>query len=284
MIQSLRLVDSRGDVVLAASSRELNPRAEYWVDSTPKGWYGGYEMRGTNTERIGHGSFPTARTRGSRTIEVAVKVHLESWAQANAEKRRISAALGDGEAGELYCAESGTPELMATVERTGEVLFGRVSPSTFRVSVPLTAPDSALYGPERVSFLQPVGTGVGLVYPLYAPDGVLDYGAGIVASDAVHNNGNATAWPTVLFVGDFPGGWRLTGDGKTVEWPWPTTHAAPVEVRMDGSIWIGASNVTHQASVREWMSIPPGGSLTPSLAPLQGGTGWAEVHHRDTYI
>ncbi len=283
-MQSLMLTDSRGDVVLTASSRELDPNREYWLNGEIKGWVGGYTMRGENQERAGHGSFPTTRTRSPRTLELPLRVHAESWAAANVEKRRLSALLADGESATLRVEESGVPALEAVVERTGEILPSRVSPSTFGLSVPLTAPDPVLYGDERVTFLHPMGTGIGLRYPLFSPAGVLNYGTGITSNDPVFNGGNVEAWPTYLVVGDFPGGARITVAGRTVEWPWPINRGAPLEVRMAGSVWIGGTNVTHRATVRQWSSIPPGGSVSPDFSPLQGGDGWCEVHHRDTYM
>lgn len=254
-----------------------------WIVTDVAGWSGGSGVRGEVTARIGHGDVVGRGERENRVLTLHGTVACQNSDIRDDMERALSGIAGDGDWGDLTC-DDGHAILSTRARIDGAPSISKVGTTALRFLLPLRADSPWLYGPERVTFLQPVGTGVGLVYPLYAPDGVLDYGAGIVASDAVHNDGNATAWPTVLVVGDFPGGWRLIGDSKTVEWPWPTTHASPVEVRMDGSIWIGTSNVTDQATIRQWMSIAPGGSLTPSLAPLQGGTGWAEVHHRDTYI
>ncbi|MDO5663550.1 MAG: hypothetical protein Q4G40_12705, partial [Brachybacterium sp.] len=209
------LTDSRGDVVLKASSRELDPTAEYWIDGTPTGWIGGFSMDGENVKRLGHGEFHTSRTRTGRTLEVRAKIHLSTWEEGNAVKRHLSSALGDGEAGTLTGRESGVPELSATVERTGEVLVARVSPTTFTVSIPLLAPDPCLYGETQVIFLHPIGTGVGMEYPLYGPvsdpDGepVISYGTAIESQDPIANPGNAAAWPTFLVTGDFPSGFQI---------------------------------------------------------------------------
>lgn len=284
MVQRFTLKNSRGDVVVKASSRELNPTSETWLDGTPSGWYGGYSMRGEDTENIDWGDFSTHRTPSARSLELRVHVHRATWEAANAEKRRLSAALVDGEVGELRGEESGVPALTAYVERKGEILFARQSPNSFTASIPLKAPDPRLYSDELKVFLHPVGLGRGLEYPLFAKSGVLTYGTALAERDSITNGGDATAYDSYLIVGDFPGGWRLTVGRKVIEWPWPTVLTAPVLVEMTGRIWIGDSNVTDQASVRQWAPLAPGATVTPSLTPLQGGTGWAEVRHRDTYI
>lgn len=283
MTQAL-LTDSRG-VTISATTGEaghIDPDATLLTDLS--GWYGGVGVRTHRTDRLTHGDFSPPSTRSSRTLTMGIQVQGDSALDLVEWERMVSGLFSDGARGEItVTSEAGI--LSTEVELDGEVkpvisedfLWGEAE-------IPLYAPDPHLYGPEHVTFLRAAEAGVGLVYPLHAPSGVLSYGSAIRGADPVVNAGNAEAWPAFLVVGDFPGGASITVGGRSVVWPWPITHGAPVEVRMSGSIWIGDANATSRATRREWSSIPPGGSISPEFAPLQGGTGWCEVHHHDTYI
>lgn len=284
MIQKVRLTNSRGDIALSASSRELDPSAEFWVDGTPTGWVGGFSMRGENEERLGHGSFPTKRFRSARALEVRARVALDSWDHANFVKRQLSAALGDGEAGELTVTEDGVPDLTAVVERTGEVLIARTSPTAFTVSIPLTAPNPELHGAWRESTVQPVGAGVGFEFVPFASSGVIAFGSAVSTDEWVWNEGNAPSAPVFEVTADAPGGFSVGLGTKRVTYPWPTFPDIPVVVDMAGAVTVGGVDQSHLLGERGWSTVPPRGIETPTFAFLQGGTGWAVVRHRDTYI
>lgn len=246
------------------------------------GWHGGAGVRAESTPRLQHGDFPGRGWRESRAMTIhGVSVCADSD-ERDAEERRLSGILWDGRYGELTC-DDGDAVLSTQVRLDGEPQIVKVGATGLRFQVPVRAASPFLYAPVQVSTVDAVGAGIGLRFPLFTP-GYLDFGVARGGDVAVVNRGNADAYPTVVVTGDFPGGFRLVANGATVEWPWPTSLAAPVEIRSSGSVWIGAANVTAQASIREWWSLPPGGTVTPVLSPLQGGTGWAEVHHRDTYI
>ena len=288
MIQSLRLLNSRGDAVLTASSREIDPSTEFWVDGTPKGWHGGYSMRGENMERLGHGAFPSVRTRSQRTLEVRVRTHFGSWDAANAVKRELSAALGDGEPGQLWFVETGAPELHTVVERTGEILLARVSPSTFTISIPLLAPDPSLWGEWRESTLQPIGSGVGFEFTPFSRDlgagPVITFGTAVDTREWVWNDGNADSWPFFVVTADAPGGFAVSLGDHRVTYPWPTFADIPVTVDMAGAVTVGGMDQSHLLGERNWAPIPPHSIEVPKFEFLRGGTGWAVVRHRDTYI
>lgn len=283
MIQKVLLTNSRGDIVLAASSRELDHRNEFWVDGTPTGWYGGFSMRGENEERLGHGSFPTTRTRSARTLEVKAKIKLDSWDHANYVKRQLSAALADGESGELTVEETGVPALTTVVERTGEVLTARTSPSAFTVSIPLTAPDPELYTPWRETTLQPVGAGVGLEFVPFSRGGVITFGSAVSTDEWIWNEGNAPSAPQFVITAA-SGGFAVGLDGKRVTYPHATFPDIPVTVDMAGAVYVGGVDQSHLLGERGWATVPPGGISVPTFEFLQGGTGWTKVRHRDTNI
>lgn len=279
-----RLTDSVGVVFEGETGERGNPPVGTVVLTNLSGWAGGVGVRTNRVDRIVHGEFSGGATRSGRAITLGFATMTDTEGPLVAWERAASGLFSDAGSGTLV-VESVLGTLEAAVELDGAVkpvinrdgLFGEVE-------IPLYAPDPHLYGPDRATFLRAAETGVGLVYPLYSPSGVLSYGSAIRGADPVVNAGNAEAWPVFLIVGDFPGGASITVGGRSVVWPWPITMSAPVEVRMSGSVWIGDANVTARATRREWSPIPPGGSISPEFAPLQGGTGWCEVHHRDTYI
>lgn len=253
-----------------------------WVLEGVSGWYGGVGVRGTSTDRLGHGTFEQRAFRGDRALTLQATYVAEEPDEREAIERDISGVLWDGTYGSLDVSTE--IALSADVRLDGEIGVVETGVLAITVQIPLVASDPFLYGKEQTVFLSPVGAGRGLEYPLFSKGGVLTYGTAIAERDSITNGGNATAYDDYLVVGDFPGGWRLTVNRKVIEWPWPTVLAAPVLVKMSGQIWIGDANVTDRASVRQWAPLAPGATVTPTLTPLQGGTGWAEAHHRDTYI
>lgn len=113
---------------------------------------------------------------------------------------------------------------------------------------------------------------------------VLTFGAAIDTEVTMWNNGNATSYPQIEVVGDLPGGFAVTVGSRRVTYPWPTFPDMPVLVDMSGSLSVSGQDQSHRLVERNWTGIEPGTAETPKLDPLQGGTGWAVVRHRDTYI
>lgn len=245
------------------------------------GWHGGVAVTGQFTDRIRHGQFPVKGRGGARILSLSLSRWADTDAEMEAFRRGVSAVLGDGESGTLAVDWDGMV-LSATVQRDGEVAVSHDAGFATAL-IPLRAPDPFLYGPQQTVFLHPIGTGVGLEYPLYA-DGVLSYGAAITSQDPISNPGNAPAWPHFLIVGDFPSGFRVSAGGRVVEWPVPTVPQAPVLVDMSGSIWVGSSNQTHRAGRTEWFDIPPGSTIDPVFEPIQFGSGWAEARIWPTFL
>lgn len=285
-VRTAVLADREGAPVLDLSDGRRGGESD-WIVEDVAGWYGGAGVRGEKVDRLQHGSHVARAWRDSRAMTIHGLVSCRDSDVRDREERRLSGVLWDGLFGELKC-DDGDAVLASNVRLDAAPQIVKVGTTALRFQVPLIADDPFLYAPEQVTFLHPVGTGIGLEYPLFHRDlgkgPVLTFGTGIAANDPIRNAGNAEAWPVFLVVGDFPGGFEITVNGKTITWPWPTTKARPVEVRMDGSIFEAGSNMTHRASRREWVNIPPGGVIAPEFRGLQGGEGWCEVHHRDTFI
>ena len=281
----ITLTGADGDVLLEAGTREEDPSREYWLlEDGPKGWAGGTAPRGSLTDRMGRGAFPAVRPHGARGLELKVRIHLGSYELVSMERRRLSGVLAGGELGELMVDAAGVGPLSARVQRDGDVLFARVSPTTFDVSIPLIAPDSELYGPWRVTTLRPIGAGVGLEYALFSVGGVLTFGSDVSSEDWVWNDGNTVSRPRFVVQGTAPGGFRVGIGGRFVEWPRPVFPGAPVTVDMAGSVLLGGIDQSQFLTARNWAEVGPVSVAQPVFELLQGGDAWCEVHHRDTYM
>ena len=254
-----------------------------WDMERVTGWFDTPGVRLETVDRLGHGEHTSNGRWSNRLVRITGLFHHDDCDDQQAERDRLAGLFHDGQAVEVRMVHGGLD--LANDFRLADEL--KVEPDTDTLSdfdMLLAAVDPFLYAPEQVTFLHPLGTGIGLEYPLFHRGGVLTFGTGVAADDPIRNEGNAESWPVFLVVGDFPGGFEITVSGRVITWPWPTTKARPVEVRMDGAIFEAGSNMTHRASRRDWVSIPPGGVIAPEFRALQGGEGWCEVHHRNTYI
>lgn len=266
-----------GDMVLSAVNRESD-----WVVEDLSGWFGGVGVKSDRTARLGHGDFSAPNLRTGRSMTLTL-VWVGDSVTRDYASRALSGIFGEGDVGEVTARVGDLTLTASEVTLDGEIEVAEVGTLAVRAQVPLHAADPRLYAPIQESYLRPVGAGVGLEYALFA-SGVLSYGTAIRQDVAVTNNGSVTAYPTFWVGGDLPGGFRITANGKTVEWPWPVVASAPVRVESSGSIWIGDTNVTARATIRQWMPIVSGATIAPRFHALQGGDGWCRVMHQDAYI
>lgn len=278
-----------GSLLIAASTRETDVSREYWLSGdSPTGWNGGTSQKGSLEERESEGLFFQKRHPGGRSLELRVRIHLDNVEAAEWEKVLLSAALADGELGTLTVQSYSMPPLSMGVQRNGDVLFARVNPFTFDFSIPLLAPDPRKYGPWRESTLRPIGAGVGFEFPPFSRDlgkgPVATFGTAISTDEWVWNDGTAHSWPRFTVTANAPSGFMVALGDKRVTYPWPTFPDIPVTVDMAGAVTVGGFDQSHLLGERGWASIPPQSIETPHFEFLQGGTGWATVQHRDTYM
>lgn len=260
-----------------------------------EGWYGGV---GATTPVISlagqHGAYLSPTLRGTRSLTLTL-TWVSSVDPSNLAYTRFSrfaSGLAWDKGPYRMTVTEGDAVLWTDVHLDGEIQHHPInasSESAFRVMIPLKA-DSFLYGPDRTTFLTPEGTGVGLEYDLFTntegEDPILTYGEYIDIDEYVVNLGNATAYPSFLVVGDFPGGVGISAGRGTLEYPWPLTREAPLQIDASGSAWIGATNVTSRLSQRDFseFQLRPGSGIAPAMYAIQGGSGYCEMHAWDTYI
>lgn len=284
---NLRLVDPHGVLIEASSGENGIIGQDTDLLISLDGWTGGVGVRSEKIELGTHGNFPTPTLRSGRVLTMSIQVYrdnLEAW------DREISGLFSDGGFASLEVTGGGIT-LETTVQLDGEVkTVVNLDNGWATAEIPLHASDPFLYGEDRTTFLIPSGMGVGLRYPLYGQvkdsggNAVLSYGTAVSTRDPVANAGNAPAWPVIVVVGDWSAGFDLSVGDRVISWPHPTAPQSPVEIDMRGKIRVGGMDQTQMASRRDWSSIPPRGEIYPVLTPVQAGSGWAEVHVRDTYL
>jgi hypothetical protein len=113
---------------------------------------------------------------------------------------------------------------------------------------------------------------------------VLTFGSAVDTDVLVWNDGNTDAWPVFTVHADAPGGFLLGLGDRVIEYTRPTWRDSPVRVDMTGEVLVSGFDQSQYLAAREWSSIAPGTFERPRFELLQGGTGWCEVSHRDTYI
>lgn len=147
-------------------------------------------------------------------------------------------------------------------KRSASWQASRIAPLVLRYQMVITCPDSFKYGPERsVSANLPSrGTG-GLTFPLFAPDGVLDFGTpGDPGQMTLVNPGNADAWPVFTVLGPVIGGFTLTdlSTGRRLVYSddVPAGGSVLVVDSADGSASLNGADRTGRLTTKQWFPVP----------------------------
>lgn len=282
MIDQFRLTDPLGVVVEASIN---DPRATSILSTL--GLYGGLGVRVDKQDRLTDGTVPARVARTGRSWTPGGRIIGLSDQGVVDWGLRIGGLFGgsDNDSTGLLEITQGDLQLHAEVQLDGEPKIDAARDLGYVVwEMPLYSPDPYLYGPARRLILAPVGTGVGFVFPPFAPSGVISYGTQAQPDVVLTNDGTQPAWPSFTIQADDPSGFRLIMDGRTLEYAGPVWSSTPVTVDMRG--WVTASGMdrSDQLSVREWASIPPGGASTVTFTTLQGGAGFCWATVCDTYL
>lgn len=256
-----------------------------------EGWTGGVSVKGETMSRATHGDFPIPNLRTGRTLTVGMHADRDSRASLWALERGVSGLFSDGGFGTLTVQQD-DQKLWCPVELDGEVKTTvNVDGGFIDIEIPLASPEPWLYSDWRTSMLRPLEAGIGLEYGLFTngfasvPQGsILTYGTQVSTNEWVWNDGNAKSFPKFIVYADAPGGFRVSLGDRTIAYPRPTFMSTPVEVDMSGSVIVSGFDQSQYLTERNWAPVDPHSIETPKFELLQGGTGWCEVQHRDTYI
>lgn len=255
--------------------------SEWYVEDVA-GWYGGSGVRGDVTARLGHGDFVERGYREGRVLTLHGTVVCSSPDVRDWQERNISGMAGDGDWCELTC-DDGNAELSTRVRLDGAPQIVKLGTQALRFQVPLRTELPFLYSAWRESSLQPVGAGVGFEFAPFSNGGVISFGSAVSTDEWVWNDGNASSAPVFTVTADSPGFAVAVGD-KRVTYPWPTLRNTPVVVDMAGAVLVGGVDQSHLLGERRWATVPPGSIESARFEFLNGGSGWATVRHRDTYL
>lgn len=247
------------------------------------GWTGGVGVRSEDVARLSHGSFLAPSTRTGRTLTIDMVFERDTRAELWALERAASGLFSDGGYGILTVTQDIT-ELFCEVRLDGEVKpIVNLDGGYMTLQVPLHAPMPYIYSPWRESTLQPVGAGVGFEFAPFSRAGVISFGSAVSTDEWIWNEGNAESAPVFTVTADSPGFAVGVGDNR-VTYPWPTFLDIPVTVDMAGAVYVGGVDQSHLLGERRWGTVPPGSIESVRFEFLNGGTGWATVRHRDTFI
>lgn len=184
---------------------------------------------------------------------------------------------------------------------------GKTDQSGYIIANPVTRPVTTEWTSYSANLPIPEGyTGISLtVYPNHSAgtvyNAVVDVAVSVSWLDSgplsfgkanpntravIENQGNATSYPVIRLVGDFPSGFILRdSSGKTIEYPSPVWQRSPVEVdNKAGAVYQDGIDQSYRLTRRQWFSIPAGGVNAFTVTSIQPGDGRAEIVHRNTYI
>lgn len=282
VVDSFRLVGPLGVTVEAW----MNDAGASSVLST-LGLYGSVGVVAEKAQRLGDGTVPDQVARGGRALTPGGIITGLSSQEVVDWSLKLSGLFGghmNDSLGTIMVTQ-GSHVLMATVQLDGAP---KISPSRdygwVRWELPLWAPDPYLYGPPEERHVALSGSGVGLEFDLFDAAGVLAFGGAVAADVALHNPGNAVAYPVYTVTGDLPSGFILTqSTGGLVEFAGPVRADAPAVVDMAGRVLVAGVDRSDEIARVEWAGVAPGGSLVPELSTSQG-SGFAVAAVRPTWL
>lgn len=275
--RSMTLTD--GVVTLSASSALGDDSTLVDVE----GWYEP-EIRLGMVERYGNGSIAEPQSWEAR--QLLVRGHASGLSRAGVSQwlRALSAVCSPDRPSVLTVTDQGLA-LSAEVLRAEKPRQAHsLDDGWIEWELPLVAPDPFLYGVAEERHVPLVGAGVGLKFDLFSVGGVLTFGSAVAADVALHNPGNAVAYPRYVVTGDLPSGFRLSqSSGGFVDFAGPVWADAPAVVDMAGRVLVAGVDRSDEIARVEWAGVAPGGSLVPELSAGQG-SGFAVATIRPTWL
>ena len=270
--------------VTLRNSGALDANGVSWLFSDTKGWFDGPPVKGGKTDRPqSHGSFAERAFRDGRTVTITGSVHAPSRALASTAQMTLTALLAEGTLDAFTVDDPDQGVMSAQVQIEGQPLVDWGGALDIDYQLSFYAPDPLRYGaPASVSTGFPQLAG-GLEYDLYTDGttdtGFLEYGATSATGRLlVTNPGNEDAWPQFEITGPLPeqgleivrvgSGERLRYEGGVSTGSRLVLDSASGVVVIDGYADRGGL-----LTVRDWMSVPAGGSAEFEFVNLGASSG-----------
>ena len=270
------------------------------ADREPAGWPrnafvsssgvdGGWGVESTKTQRAGRaGTAVSGWGRPGREITIG-----GAWQGTDPDEARrfidLIAALGAGGQPVTLTRQTSRGLRTITTVLDGEPAITAhlwEAAATVEWELSLYAADPAWYG-QPASCQTATEAGVGLTWPLFAPDGFLDWGGAVSRQASIANPGSLDAWPAVTVQGNLPSGFRLadavTGVGLVYRGPVTVQTAVEIDFAA-GTARAGGGWTTELITGRGFWPVPAGGYAVPNLTSLQaGGSGTATITIRPAW-
>jgi len=259
----------------------LDLTAPAWGLEVTDGWWDTPGSEVESEQRLGHGDFAAKGRWAGRVFVASGLATASTHAELEWMRTALTAVAPDGGTFPVWGRHTGE-NIGGDFQLIDRIEFKPLGPVTASWQISIHSEDPFLHSAWRESTLQPVGAGVGFEFVPFSR-GVISFGTAISTDEWVWNEGNAWSAPQFVVTADSPGFAIGVGD-KRVTYPWPTYMDIPITVDMAGAITVGGIDQSHLLGERGWASVPPGSIESVNFSFLNGGTGWATVRHRDTYI
>lgn len=269
MVASIAL----GDLALSTTDGD----GVTWQFDSIEGWHSGPGVELQQTQRVvGHGQFARKGRRTGRQIIIAGSVRGATRAPLERARLHLASLLADGGSQRLYFDDADGLTLWASVQLADAPRIEWNGLNHFRYQLTLLAPDAFRYGETSTASttFATDAVGVGLVFPLFDPADVLDFGP-VPTSDGsatVVNNGSASASPVFTVAGPTPvGGFSITdlGSGERLRFLGVVPDGSTLVLdASDGSVVLnGTADRSSDLISSRWPSVAPGGQVTYRFAP-----------------
>lgn len=248
------------------------------------GWLDGPGTRRDTTPRLAvDGDFYEPAVNSARMISITATAIALTPSLLQQLRDELMGQCEDGTYEELWITTD-TQQRMALVGYEGTPQWVPLSDTAASVKIDLYAPDPRVYGDWQSFTLSQGGNSGSLKYPLKYP---LNFFRPASERDAsVKNNGNTRAYPSFKVTGGFTQGFSITDNRNSrVTFSGIVTQQAPVIIDMfKGTATQNGVDKSALITVRNWFSVKPGETLTPSFQPIKDGTGVCDIMFRDTWI
>lgn len=275
------------NVTLDIDGYTFNTDADGWVFEDWSGWIGGAPMDVPQEERTGHGTSTAPGRRKARLMSVSGWRAGRRSVLAEAIEN-LEAMLADGRTGIFRADDIDLGERWAKVQLAGSLDVDWTSPTLVEFQIQFIAGDPFKYGSTSTastSFgLPPVDSG--LTFPLFEPDGVLDFGpmlGGSSGTATVVNHGTAPAEPRFTVTGPTPlGGFQIIepSTGRTLRFLSivPPGLELVIDARDATALLDGTADRSGDLIVLGgWPTIPDRSTTTFQFKPVAAGDSDGEL-------
>jgi len=231
------------------------------------GWYSPAGTRREGTARLwAHGTFSERGWRDQRVVTLGGHIFTATRSEAAAMTDNLAAALADGTAGKFIVNDSDLGYREAEVFITGTPSVNWNGGVDIFFMIDMVAPDPRKYGDLLTITAGAAAPGGGMVFDLFTPDGVLDFGgAGEPGTVTLDNSGTADTAPIFTVTGYAPG-FTITNTATGERLIYSETIASGQSITLnaaDGSVLLdGYADRSAYLIRREWTTIAPRGRAT----------------------